>query len=42
MMDMGQSLAEHEDIARRSKLIESKIKDYQNSFTAVEKVICYS
>ncbi|KAG5305683.1 ECH1 protein, partial [Acromyrmex insinuator] len=37
VMDMGQSLAEHEDIARRSKLIESKIKDYQDSFTAIEK-----
>ncbi|XP_077261175.1 delta(3,5)-Delta(2,4)-dienoyl-CoA isomerase, mitochondrial [Temnothorax americanus] len=37
MMEIGQSLAEHEDIARRCKLLEPKIKDYQDSFTAIEE-----
>lgn len=38
-MELGQSLVEHEDIARRCKLLELKIKDYQDSFNAIEKVL---
>jgi len=41
-MELGQSIGEHEDIARKCKLLESKIKDYQDSFTAMEKVSYYS
>jgi len=37
MMELGQGLAEHEDIARRCKFLEPKIKDYQDSFSAIEK-----
>lgn len=37
MMEMGQGLAEHEDIARKCKFLMPKIKDYQDSFTAIEK-----
>ncbi|XP_011632018.1 delta(3,5)-Delta(2,4)-dienoyl-CoA isomerase, mitochondrial isoform X2 [Pogonomyrmex barbatus] len=37
MMEMGQNLAKYEDIARRCKFLEPKIKDYQESFTAIEK-----
>jgi len=41
-MELSQGLGEHEDIARRCKFLESKVKDYQDSFTAVEKVSYYS
>ncbi|GAB1863154.1 Delta(3,5)-Delta(2,4)-dienoyl-CoA isomerase, mitochondrial isoform X2 [Camponotus japonicus] len=37
MMEIGQSLAQHEDIARKCRVLEPKIKDYQDSFTAIEK-----
>lgn len=37
MMEMGQSLAQHEDIARKCKIMEANIKSYQDSFTAIEK-----
>ncbi|XP_011870431.1 PREDICTED: delta(3,5)-Delta(2,4)-dienoyl-CoA isomerase, mitochondrial [Vollenhovia emeryi] len=37
MLELGQSVAEHEDIARKCKVLEHKIKDYQDSFTALEK-----
>ncbi|XP_072750686.1 delta(3,5)-Delta(2,4)-dienoyl-CoA isomerase, mitochondrial [Anoplolepis gracilipes] len=37
MMEIGQSLAQHEDIARKCKVLEPKIKDYQDAFTAIEK-----
>lgn len=41
-MSMGQELAEHEDIARKSKILLKKIKSYQDSMTSVEKVhFCY-
>lgn len=40
-MEMGQGLAEHEDIARKCKFLVPKIKDYQDSFTALEKVSRY-
>lgn len=41
-MESGQGLAEHEDIARKCKFMELQIRDYQASFTAIEKVFCYS
>lgn len=41
MMEIGQSLAQHEDIARKCKIMESKIKDYQDAFTAIEKVLLF-
>lgn len=37
MMEIGQSLAQHEDVARKCRVLEPKIKDYQDSFTAIEK-----
>ncbi|XP_029675789.1 delta(3,5)-Delta(2,4)-dienoyl-CoA isomerase, mitochondrial isoform X1 [Formica exsecta] len=37
MFEMGQTLAQHNDIARKCRALESKIKDYQDSFTAIEK-----
>ncbi|XP_012541976.1 delta(3,5)-Delta(2,4)-dienoyl-CoA isomerase, mitochondrial isoform X1 [Monomorium pharaonis] len=37
MMEIGQGLMEHEDIARKCKYMEPKIKAYQDSFTAIEK-----
>lgn len=41
MMETGQNLAQHEDIARKCRVLEPKIKDYQDSFTAIEKVSQY-
>lgn len=41
MMEIGQSLAQHEDVARKCRVLEPKIKDYQDSFTAIEKVCQY-
>lgn len=38
MMKLGQELAEHEDVARKCKILQQKIRDYQDSFTAMEKV----
>lgn len=38
MVEVGQSLAEHDDVARKCVIMERKIKDYQDSFTAIEKV----
>ncbi|XP_070160055.1 delta(3,5)-Delta(2,4)-dienoyl-CoA isomerase, mitochondrial isoform X2 [Polyergus mexicanus] len=37
MLEMGQILAQHNDIARKCRALEPKIKDYQDSFTAIEK-----
>ncbi|KAL6434831.1 hypothetical protein ACFW04_005189 [Cataglyphis niger] len=37
MLEMGQDLAQHNDIARKCRALENKIKDYQDSFTAIEK-----
>ncbi|XP_043526494.1 delta(3,5)-Delta(2,4)-dienoyl-CoA isomerase, mitochondrial [Frieseomelitta varia] len=37
IMKFGQELAEHEDIARKSKILQLRIKNYQDSFTAIEK-----
>lgn len=38
-MKFGQDLAKHEDIARKSKILQLRIKEYQESFTAIEKVV---
>lgn len=38
MTELGQNIAEHEDIARKCKVIWYKVKDYQNAFTAIEEV----
>ncbi|XP_076749757.1 delta(3,5)-Delta(2,4)-dienoyl-CoA isomerase, mitochondrial [Xylocopa sonorina] len=37
IMNMGRELAEHEDIARKCKILHLKIKDYQESISAIEK-----
>ncbi|XP_050462056.1 delta(3,5)-Delta(2,4)-dienoyl-CoA isomerase, mitochondrial isoform X2 [Cataglyphis hispanica] len=37
MLEMGQALAQHNDIARKCRALENKIKDYQDSFSAIEK-----
>ncbi|XP_076677013.1 delta(3,5)-Delta(2,4)-dienoyl-CoA isomerase, mitochondrial isoform X1 [Andrena cerasifolii] len=37
IMKLAQQLAESEDVARRCKILHLMIKDYQNSFTAIEK-----
>ena len=37
MVKLGQQLAEHEDVARKCKILQQKIRDYQDSFTAIEK-----
>ncbi|XP_014483174.1 PREDICTED: delta(3,5)-Delta(2,4)-dienoyl-CoA isomerase, mitochondrial isoform X2 [Dinoponera quadriceps] len=37
MMEVGQDLAEYDDIARKCKYMKNKITDYQNSFSAIEK-----
>lgn len=42
MFEMGQTLAQHNDIARKCRALESKIKDYQDSFTAIEKVSLFT
>lgn len=41
MMETGQELVQHEDIARKCRILEPKIKDYQDSLTAIEKVSYY-
>ncbi|XP_033309291.1 delta(3,5)-Delta(2,4)-dienoyl-CoA isomerase, mitochondrial [Bombus bifarius] len=37
VMKFGQDLAKHEDIARKCKILQLRIKEYQKSFTAIEK-----
>lgn len=37
MMKLGQNLGEHDDVARKCKILEQLIKDYQESFTSLEK-----
>ncbi|XP_012149832.1 delta(3,5)-Delta(2,4)-dienoyl-CoA isomerase, mitochondrial isoform X2 [Megachile rotundata] len=37
MMNLGQQLVEHDDVARKCKVLQQKIKGYQDSFTAIEK-----
>lgn len=41
-MKFGQDLTEHEDIARKCKILRLKIKEYQESFNAIEKVVYYN
>ncbi|XP_057319136.1 delta(3,5)-Delta(2,4)-dienoyl-CoA isomerase, mitochondrial [Microplitis mediator] len=36
-MSMGSMLAEHDDVARKSRALEKKIKQYQDSFLSIEK-----
>ncbi|XP_043466089.1 delta(3,5)-Delta(2,4)-dienoyl-CoA isomerase, mitochondrial isoform X2 [Leptopilina heterotoma] len=36
-MSFGQALAEHEDIARKCKVMKKKIKTYQDTCTSIEK-----
>lgn len=38
MMNVAQELAEHEDVARKSKVFARLIKQYQDSLSAIEKV----
>ena len=37
-MGLFQQLSETEDVARKCKILEQKIKLYQDSFTAIDKV----
>ncbi|XP_033330716.1 delta(3,5)-Delta(2,4)-dienoyl-CoA isomerase, mitochondrial [Megalopta genalis] len=37
MVNLAPKLAEQEDIARKCKIMQLKIKDYQDSFSAIEK-----
>ncbi|CAK9803796.1 Delta(3,5)-Delta(2,4)-dienoyl-CoA isomerase, mitochondrial [Anthophora quadrimaculata] len=37
IMKLGQELAEHEDVARKCKILQLKIKEYQESLSAIEK-----
>lgn len=37
MMNLGQKLVEHDDVARKCKILQQKIRSYQDSFTAIEK-----
>lgn len=43
-LDVYQELSEHEDVARKCKILDSLIKKYQDSITSLEKVlyICYN
>jgi hypothetical protein len=37
---IGSKLGEHEDVARRCKILHDKIKSYQDVITSLEKVMC--
>jgi hypothetical protein len=37
-MKLFQDLVEIPDVARKCKILETKIKQYQDSFTAIEQV----
>lgn len=39
LMNVGQEVANHDDIARKSKVLRSFIKTYQDCLTAIEKVL---
>lgn len=41
MVQLGQNIAEHDDVARKCKYVKNQIKDYQDSFNAIEKVFCH-
>lgn len=42
LANLGAKVAEHEDVARKSKVISSTIRAYQDSLSAVEKVCSVS
>jgi hypothetical protein len=37
---LGTKLGEHEDVARRCKILHDTIKLYQDAMTSLEKVMC--
>lgn len=37
-MNIGEKLAEHDDIARKTKVLRAFIKTYQDCITTLEKV----
>ncbi|XP_020283298.1 delta(3,5)-Delta(2,4)-dienoyl-CoA isomerase, mitochondrial [Pseudomyrmex gracilis] len=37
MVELGKTLGQHEDVARKCKVLELHIKNYQETFTAIEK-----
>lgn len=37
-MSFGQNLVDEDDVARRCRMIEKKIKTYQDAFLSIEKV----
>ncbi|XP_054000648.1 delta(3,5)-Delta(2,4)-dienoyl-CoA isomerase, mitochondrial [Hylaeus anthracinus] len=37
LMQLGNELTKHEDVARKCKVLQLKIKEYQDSFNAIEK-----
>jgi hypothetical protein len=37
---MSTKLVEHEDVARRCKIVHDKLKTYQDAITSLEKVMC--
>jgi len=37
---IGAKLGEHEDVARRCKVIHDTIRFYQDAITSLEKVMC--
>lgn len=39
LMNLGQEVANHDDIARKSKVLRCFIKTYQDCLTALEKVL---
>lgn len=41
IMNLGQEIANHDDIARKSKVLHCFIKTYQDCLTALEKVLLY-
>ena len=38
--EIGVKLGEHEDVARRCKVIHDTLKFYQDAITSLEKVMC--
>lgn len=41
MVELGKTLAQHDDVARKCKVLELYIKNYQETFNAIEKVFHY-
>lgn len=40
-MQLSQDIAEYDDIARKCKYIKNQIRNYQDTFSAIEKVSCH-